>query len=120
MNRKFIVNMSCDLTVAQVTQLLSDTGLRVEQSFDLRSAISLVPDCSCSHHGTDLCDCQYVVLLVHKKGSVPVTLVVHGHDEYSWVMMADNLKRHPSDLLRKTIAQVLAPMVFSDGTGAFS
>ncbi len=90
MPREFTVNASCDEIVVSIQQVLHDAGLRVQQSFDLRSALALVPNCACPHHGTALCDCQYNVILVYgAASSTPVTLVTHGRDEQCWLALAD-------------------------------
>jgi hypothetical protein len=88
--REFAVYLPCDESVAAVRQALSAAGLRVEQSFDLRAALTLVPNCTCPHHGTALCDCQYNVLLVYRQAlSAPVTVVAHGRDNQSWITVSD-------------------------------
>ncbi len=110
---EFVFDLPGNVVLAQVTQTLNAAGFRVEQSFDLRSALALVPDCSCQHHGTALCDCQYVVLLVYYRRAAPVTLVIHSHDGRSWVMLADNLNRHPSVFLKTTVASTLSSIVLS-------
>ena len=90
MLREFAVYLPCNESVAAVRQALSAAGLRVEQSFDLRAALTLVPNCTCPHHGTSLCDCQYNVLLVYRRArSAPVTVVAHGRDNQSWITVSD-------------------------------
>ena len=111
MTREFVTALPCDMAVARVTQALNTVGFRVERSFDLRSAIAFTPDCSCQHHGTAECDCQYVVLLVYERAGTSATLVVHGHDGCSWVMVVDNHNRKSSVALRKSIARTLSPLV---------
>jgi hypothetical protein len=57
-------------------------GIRLERSFDLRTALHDQPDCLCPHHGTAQCTCQYVVLLAYEEApSVrPAVLTVHECD----------------------------------------
>jgi hypothetical protein len=75
-----MMTRACDEIVPIISCELDKAGFYVEQSFDLRSALALVPNCTCPHHGTALCDCQNKVLLVYGQAKTPATLVVHGHD----------------------------------------
>ncbi|MBI3160100.1 MAG: hypothetical protein HYZ26_10935 [Chloroflexi bacterium] len=52
--------------------------LDVLQSFDLKGAESALKACSCPHHGTRDCECEYVVLLVYGGDEAPITLEGHG------------------------------------------
>lgn len=109
MLREFAVYLPCDESVAAVRQVLSAAGLRVEQSFDLRAALTLVPNCTCPHHGTALCDCQYNVLLVYQQTlSAPVTVVAHGRDHHSWITVSDPPDGRAPAGLSLEIVQVLA------------
>lgn len=109
MYHEFAVYLPCDKSVAAVRQVLSAAGLRVEQSFDLRAALTLVPNCTCPHHGTALCDCQYKVLLVYRQAlSAPVTVVAHGRDHYSWITVSDPPDGRTPAGLSLEIVQVLA------------
>ncbi len=56
MLHEFAVNLPRDKSVAAVCQSLSAAGLCVEQSFNLRAALALVPNGgTCPHHGTAMC-----------------------------------------------------------------
>lgn len=90
MQREFVANQTCNEMVPTIQRKLGAAGFRVEQSFDLRSALTLAPDCTCPHHGTALCDCQYNVLLIYGPAPVPATLIVHGHDHQCWIALADD------------------------------
>jgi hypothetical protein len=94
---------------ASIRQVLHDAGFRIEQSFDLRSALALIPNCTCPHHGTALCDCQYSVMLVYgPDSSVPITLVTHGRDEQCWLALADPPDGRAASGLEAEIVQALA------------
>lgn len=55
-----------DQVIAAITTTLLQRGYHVVRSFDLQSArANHIEDCPCPHHGTALCTCQYVVLLVY-------------------------------------------------------
>lgn len=72
-----------------VTGRLEAAALRVYRSFDLRSARNASSTCACPYHGTAACDCQMVVLLVYDKQGAPATVVLHGHQGQTWMMLAD-------------------------------
>jgi hypothetical protein len=106
--REFTVNSDCDEIVPIVRRELVTAGFRVEQSFDLRSALALVPHCACPHHGTALCDCQYNVLLVYGRAQTPASLIVHGHDHQCWIALADDPSGQAVPGLAADIIQALA------------
>ena len=83
--RLFELDMSGEYAAQLATQRMSQAGLPVQRSFDLRAAREAHPDCPCPHHGTAACSCQFIVLLVYPEAdSAPVTLMVHSQDEHSW------------------------------------
>jgi hypothetical protein len=103
------IQHSCDEVVAGLTQTLTQHGLGVTRSFDLHSARVAYANCTCPHHGTALCDCQLVVLLVYEQGGGPITLLVHGRDGQTSVSLADGgLITVESERLEATILKALA------------
>lgn len=72
-----------------VTGRLEDAALRVYRSFDLRSARNVSSTCACPDHGTEACDCQMVVLLVYGEQEIPATLVLHGHQGQTWMVLVE-------------------------------
>lgn len=107
MQREFTVNKTCDEIVLFIRHELDTAGFRVNQSFDLRSALALVPGCTCPHHGTALCDCQYHVLLIYGQEGTPATLIVHGHDRQSWITLADDPGGNVRSALESEIIETL-------------
>jgi len=106
------VQANCEEATIQAAQLLSSAGLRVVRSFDLRSARMAHAECTCPHHGTAQCTCQFVVLLIYGQGGAPVTLVAHGHDGQTWLSLVDT-PQQPAELrLRDEIVQALSPASF--------
>ena len=106
------VQVNCDEATNHAVQLLSGAGLQVVRSFDLQSARMAHAECTCPHHGTAECTCQFVVLLVYEQGGAPVTLVVHGHDGQAWLSFVDT-PQQPADMkLAAKIAQALSPANF--------
>jgi len=106
--REVTMTGACDEIVAAIRRELVAAGFRVEQSFDLRSALTLVPDCTCPHHGTALCDCQYNVLLIYGQALTPASLVVHGHDHQCWIALADDSSGRSAARLAADILRALA------------
>lgn len=74
------MKLDCEEAVTRVVQRLSNDGLEVVRSFNLQTARSAHTNCTCPYHGTALCDCQMVVLLVYDRQGQPITLVAHGQD----------------------------------------
>jgi hypothetical protein len=108
LQREFTVNKTCNEIVLTIRRELSAAGFRVEQSFDLRSALTLVPNCTCPHHGTALCDCQYNVLLIYGRALTPASLIVHGHDHQCWIALADDPNGQAAPELAADILRTLA------------
>ena len=108
MPHAFSANLPCEEIVAEIQRDLRIAGFYVAQSFDLRSARALLPNCACPYHGTALCDCQYSVLLIYGQTSAPETLVIHGHDARCWIVLADNPNGRVTPNLASEIVQVLA------------
>jgi hypothetical protein len=106
--REFTVNQTCDEIVPAIRRELAAAGFQVAQSFDLRSALTLVPNCTCPHHGTALCDCQYNVLLIYGQVAMPASLIVHGHDQQCWIALADDPNGCETTRLAADIVRALA------------
>ena len=106
------IQADCEEATAQATQFLSSAGLQAVRSFDLHSARTAHAECTCPHHGTAECTCQFVVLLVYGQVGAPVTLVAHGHDGQTWLSLVDT-PQQPADMkLAAKIAQALSPANF--------
>lgn len=82
MQRDLTLASSCEQTIAMLISAMALHGLRLERSFDLRTALHDQPACPCPHHGTAQCTCQYVVLLAYEEASsaLPAVLTVHECD----------------------------------------
>lgn len=98
---------SCETIVFIVSQALQQSGLRSVRSFDLNVARSLHADCKCPNHGTELCDCQIVILLVYGQNSSPATLYAHGRDGQTQLHLVDNPQQHPEPELELSIRQAI-------------
>lgn len=109
--RLFELNMSGENAAQWATQRMSQAGLPVQRSFDLHLARRTHPTCLCPHHGTESCDCQFIVLLVYLTADgVPVSLVVHSQDEHSWFELHDapdgGMTRNPADQIVEALFAV--------------
>lgn len=75
----------------QLREALATAGLQVTQSFDLQTARAALADpscCPCPYHGTTECTCQYLVLLVSHQDVPPMSLVLHGHDDWTHISLS--------------------------------
>ncbi len=107
--REFAVHRACGEVVARIRRELGGAGFRTEQSFDLRSALAVTPSCTCPHHGTTGCDCQYNVLLLYGRGAAPLTLVIHGHDGQSWIELSGvSEDQQVADVLARVVRTLAA------------
>ncbi len=107
--RLLTLKRGCDEATAQAIALLAGSGLRTIRSFDLQSARSAQGDCTCPHHGTAQCTCQFVVLLVYGPTGAPITLVAHGQDDYTWFSLVDTPLQPADYKLRAKITQIFLP-----------
>src|SRR5512136_781703 len=82
MQRDLTLAFPCEQTLSLLTSTMAGHGIRLERSFDLRSALHDQPECPCQHHGTAQCTCQYVVLLAYEQpaSTPPAVLTVHECD----------------------------------------
>ena len=103
----FTMDRPYNEAVHWLKQRLSEAGLRVIQTFDLAVARAGLEDCPCSHHGTEQCDCEMIVLLVYGKSNEPVTLILHGNKGQSWLSLVSNAQQHPNPKIELVIEQTL-------------
>lgn len=101
------LDQSSEQVQAWVRQHLIKDGFRVVQTFDLRDARLAHPDCPCPHHGTEACTCQMVVLLVYRKRGEPVTVVIHGQDDRTWLSVAGSTGKRSNQRLEAAVRRIL-------------
>lgn len=75
-----ILNCPCDEALPWAKTQLLQAGLRVLQTFDLKTVCGTPAEYQCSHHDPSECDCQLVILLIYGRTSKPTTLVLQGDD----------------------------------------
>lgn len=107
------LDQTCQQVDVWVREKLTQAGLRVVPTFDLKIARLAHPDCACPYHGTDACSCQLVILLVYGKQESPATLVIHGQDGKSWISFATPLETRSRQSLESFVRHTLIPR-FSD------
>jgi len=104
----FSMNHPCDDALHWTREQLTRAGLRSVQTFDLNAARGGLHDCPCPNHGIDACDCQMVIMLVYGKSEEPVTLILHGNDEQTWLSIAENSAPKTNDSLTEHIINTLS------------
>lgn len=106
----FSLQIACDELVLAASELLKQNGYTVIRSFDLKAARASQGQCSCPHHGTDLCDCQMVILLIYGIQVSPVSLICHGHDGWTYLSLAESPEQKISQENAGIIQNILSPM----------
>jgi hypothetical protein len=93
--------------VNQAVRQLQRAGFDVRRSFDLQTTRAFQSGCSCPHHGTALCNCQYAVLLVQSPDGSLLTLLAHGRDGLTWFSLADDPEANASGLMVEEVKRLL-------------
>lgn len=110
MKTLLMIALSCDETVAALTQTLHDVGLQTMISFDSRTVrmekTVVVPPCP--HHADRTCDCHTIILLVYDGQGQPITLLTHSQDGQAWVTLVRKTGQRQLDLEEKIIHAVTA------------
>ncbi|HJW89117.1 MAG TPA: hypothetical protein VJ436_00605 [Anaerolineales bacterium] len=107
-NHPFLVlELPCEDAITWLSGRLVRSGLILQRTFDLRAASGVQVDCACSHHGTDLCDCQMVVLLVYGESARPASLVAHAHNGKTFIALVDNPQQPADRTLETTLKEYL-------------
>ncbi|HKJ39956.1 MAG TPA: hypothetical protein VJ972_14360 [Anaerolineales bacterium] len=104
---------SCNDVLHWTREQLTQAGLRSVQTFDLHAARTGLRDCPCPNHGTDDCDCQFVVLLVYGNVDTPETLILHGNGEKTSLSISDTFVSHVTGSLAELIKVTLMRQEFN-------
>ena len=102
------LNQPCDDAVNWVVDRFNQVGLSIMRTFDLQGARHAQLTCPCPYHGTDLCDCQMLVLLVYAGSKEPVTLIAHGYNNQTWFSVVDTPQQRADPRVSMTIRQVVS------------
>ena len=111
--RLLIFPMDWQAAISWVIQHLNQAGLQVMRSFDFQVARAAHLECGCQHHGTELCDCQMVVLLVYDRQNTPVALVAHSRDHQTQFAIVDTPGQRPDPQLQVAVWNALGATDFA-------
>jgi hypothetical protein len=100
------LDQPCDEAVDWLVGKVNQVGLSVMRTFDLQVARGAQVNCPCPHHGTELCDCQMVVLLVYAVDMLPVTLIAHGNNNHTWFSVVDTPQQRADPRIETIIKQI--------------
>lgn len=102
-----IIDLQCSKFVEPLKKGFTDSGLWAFQSFDLQSTRALHEGCTCAYHGTSQCNCQLVVLLVYRAHGDPITLVLDGRDEQTYLFIVDDKGPAIRSATREVIERII-------------
>lgn len=107
---------NCNRVIAEISRLLTSSGLSVVESFDLQVARASHSGCACPHHGTDQCTCQLAIFLVYGEDAMPVSLMVHGNDERTELSIIETPGQTIEPAMKAKITYTLQPgyFIFTD------
>lgn len=94
-------------SIKMIKTALESVGLRVLVSFDSRQTQANNTNINCPHHGTAVCDCRIVVLLVYGTEGRPASVVVYGQAEEMRVSLIYPPGLRPSLTLQNQIKATL-------------
>ena len=102
-------NKNCNQVIEESVNRLTQSGFTVVESFDLQVARANYSGCTCPQHGTDQCACQLAILLVYERDAIPVSLMVHGNQEWTEISIVDTPDQKIKPALRAKITSTLQP-----------
>lgn len=102
----------CDQAVDWLMIKLHQAGLWVVRTFDLQSTRQAQGACPCPHHGTDICDCQMMVLLVYQAHQGPVSIIAHGYNRRTWFSIVNTPQQRPDPHLDAMIRSLVETPLF--------
>ncbi len=109
------IDRPCNEVLEDLQQALVPAGLHTQVTFDLQAARVRATDCVCPRHGLARCDCQMVVLLIYGRSRSPVSLILHGSDEQTWLSVPDDVGRPADPLIVAAVEQGIRSMLSTKG-----
>lgn len=100
---------NCNQVIEESVNRLTRSGFTVVESFDLQIARANHTGCTCPQHGTDQCACQLAILLVYERDAFPVSLMVHGNQEWTEISIVETPDQKIKPALRTKIISTLQP-----------
>jgi len=108
MPNTLLLDINGDDAVKTISEALGAHGFYILRSFDLRSALTAVTvGCECPHHGTEKCDCQFVVLLIYGEAAEPITLTTHSHNHQTRIQIVRDATMNPDPCFVEKVMAVL-------------
>jgi len=105
-----VLNSDCSNSAKWLIHQLASAKLTVLRTFNSNDVRSTGAECLCPHHGTSQCNCQIMIFLVYQRGHTsPVSLVVHGYDQYTLFYIVDTPQQHADPALENVIRNALIP-----------
>ena len=105
-------NINSNQVIDEISRLLTNSGLRVVESFDFQVARASHGGYDCPHHGSVPCTCQLAILLVYGEDAMPVGLMVHGNDERTELSMIETPGQVITPSMKEKINSNLQPGYF--------
>jgi len=96
----------------EVSNLLENEGLRVITSFDSQTTRMDQTSVFCPHHGTAVCNCHIIIMLVYETDGYPATLIIYGQDDEYWISLSFSPGLRPSASLQNHINTALKQSQF--------
>jgi hypothetical protein len=103
-----MMDQPCDVAVDWLMQQARKVCLSVLRTFDLQIARDAQTSCPCPNHGSDLCDCQLVVLLVYEDHRGPLAIFAHGYEGQTWFSVVDTPQQRADPHLEAVIRCLLS------------
>lgn len=105
--------LAWEQVVSEITRLLSGAGLQVVRSFELHSTRAARLGYTCPYHGAEGCNCQLIVLLVYGQDRSPISLVIQGRDQQTWVSVVNRPGQRVEARQETAILRALSPGILT-------
>ena len=105
--------LAWEQVVSEITRLLSGAGLQVVRSFDLHSTRAARLGYTCPYHGEEGCNCQLIVLLVYGQDRSPISLVIQGRDQQTWVSVVNRPGQRVEARQETLVLRALSPGILT-------
>jgi hypothetical protein len=103
-----MLDQPCNLAVDWVAEQARRVGLTILRTFDLQMVRHDQTSCPCPHHGSDLCDCQMVVLFVYQVHKQPLAIIAHGYEGQTRFSVVNTPQQRADTHLEEAIRHLIA------------
>jgi hypothetical protein len=105
-----VLNTGCEKATYWLANQMKRANLTLLRTFNSNDVRSSAAACPCPHHGANDCNCQVMIFLVYQKSQhAPVSLVVHGYDQYTLFYLVDSPQQRADPGLEAIIRTALVP-----------